>query len=217
VIELLGAFVSEERRARIASVIERRLVSVTVALEHLHDPHNGAACMRSIEAFGLSALHVVPGPDGFRFSPKVTQGCEKWVDLERHDDIEACYARLHAGGFTVAAAVPGGGVALDALDVSGPIALVFGNEHAGLTEAAQAAADLRFGIPHRGFTQSLNLSVACAVSTYTTAARRRALLGREGDLDHVAARELTARFYRLSVDEHEAILARLLSDRAARP
>lgn len=215
VIELLGPYVSEERRARIAEVIAARLASVTVVLEHLHDPHNGAAAMRSCEAFGLGAMHVVPGPAGFSFSSKVTQGCDKWIDVERHGSIGACYEALRARGFRVAAAVPGAGVPVEELDVATPVALVFGNEHEGLTEAAAREADLPFQIPHRGFTRSLNLSVAVALSTYVVTARRRACLGRDGDLGPDARRALEARFFRLSVEHQEAILTRLLADRAA--
>ena len=47
-----------------------------------------------------------------------------------------------------------------------PIALVFGNEHSGVTDEIRALADGNFIIPQVGIIQSLNISVACAVTLY---------------------------------------------------
>ncbi len=217
VIAWLEPFVSPERQRRIADVLARRLASVAVVLENVYDPHNGAACLRSTEAFGLQAVHVVPGPSGFPVAQKVTQGADRWLDVTRHGSIEACYAALHTAGFRVAAALPGAPLALETLPVDAPLALVFGNEHEGLSAAAQAGADLAFQIPHLGFVQSLNLSVACAVSVHTTAARRRAHLGAPGDLGAAHRRSLQARWYRQSVEAASEILARRLAEAGRGP
>ncbi len=216
VIAWLGPFVSPERQRRITDVLASRLASVAVVLENVYDPHNGAACLRSAEAFGLQAVHVVPGPSGFPVAHKVTQGADRWLDVVRHGSIETCYAALHEKGFRVAAALPGAAVALEQLPVDAPIALVLGNEHEGLSAAAQAGADLAFRIPHLGFVQSLNLSVACAVSVHTTAARRRAWLGTAGDLAAGPRRSLEARWYLQSVEAAREILARRRAE-AERP
>ena len=56
----LAPFVARERKERIVSVVERRLVGVTVLLERPYDPHNAAAVLRSCEAMGLSHVHIVP-------------------------------------------------------------------------------------------------------------------------------------------------------------
>jgi tRNA (guanosine-2'-O-)-methyltransferase len=57
-------------------------------------------------------------------------------------------------------------VSLYDLDLSEPVALVFGNEHSGVSEEALQLADGNFLIPQLGLIQSLNISVACAVSVY---------------------------------------------------
>jgi tRNA (guanosine-2'-O-)-methyltransferase len=98
----------------------------------------------------------------------------------------------------LAAAVPGGQVSLAEIDVTRPTALVFGNEHAGLTAAAVAQCDLTFGIPMQGFTQSFNLSVSVAISVYECARRRRAA-GAFG-LTDAEKLKLRARWYALSAD-----------------
>jgi tRNA (guanosine-2'-O-)-methyltransferase len=224
VIAALAPQLTDERRGRIEAVLAARLGSVTVVLENLHDPHNGAAVLRSVEGFGLSQLHVVEQAEPFRFSDKVTQGCEKWIDVRRHPDFAGAAATLHARGFSLHAAVPGATTPLGALDVSRPVALVFGNEHAGLTGTAQAACDGTFAIPMAGFTQSFNLSVSAAICLGDAAARRRAALGVPGDLPPAERARLRARWYVQSLDPRAArgivirgVEKRTRSDVAAEP
>src|SRR5688500_17782892 len=130
---------SDERMARIEAVLDARLAGLTVVLENLYDPHNGAAALRSAEAFGLSALHVVEASGAFHASPSITIGCDKWLELHRHRDVASAAAALRAAGFTLCATVPTADATVD--DVAGiqPVALWFGNEHMGLTRAAVEA------------------------------------------------------------------------------
>ena len=204
----LAPLLGEERRQRIEAVIEARLTSLTVVVENLHDPRNGAAVLRSCEAFGLQAVHVVEAAERFRFSSEVSQGCEKWLDVERHPTFAAAKARLQTKGFALYAAVPDGKVPLEALDFSRPAAIVVCNEHSGLTSDAIALADVPFAIPMAGMTRSLNLSVATALIVAHASARRRALLGRPGDLDEAARATLRARFYAASVRGADTVVAR---------
>jgi tRNA (guanosine-2'-O-)-methyltransferase len=83
-----------------------------------------------------------------------------------------------------------------------------GNEHDGLTPEAVAAADVRFGIPMHGLTQSLNLSVATALIVERATTLRRRALGATTDLSEEAILALRARFYAASVRGADAILAR---------
>lgn len=198
----------EERRARIDAAAASRLGGLRVVIENLHDPHNGAAVLRSAEAFGVQRVEVIESVERFRFSSTVTQGCEKWLDVVRHRSLAAATVGLRSEGFAIYAAVPGAAVALDELDFSRPAAVMVGNEHEGLTADAIAAADVRFGIPMSGLTQSLNLSVATAIIVSRASALRRRALGREGDLDEAAVLELRARFYAASVRGADAVLAR---------
>jgi len=208
----LGPLLLDERRQRIDEVLRTRLASLRVAIENLHDPHNGAAVLRSAEAFGIQAVHVVEAAEKFRFSSDVSQGCEKWVDIERYPTFGAARARLRAAGFLLYAAVPEATTRLQDLDFGRPAAIVVGNEHSGLTEEALAGADERFSIPMPGMTRSLNLSVAAAVIAFHGASRRREVLGKGGDLDEPARLRLRARFYAASVRGAEEIVARHLGE-----
>jgi len=213
----LGPLLVDGRRERIEAVLAARLVGVTALIENLHDPHNGAAALRSAEAFGLQAVHVVESEERFRFSSDVTKGCEKWLSIHRHPSFDDARARLHARGFALYAAVPGASTRLDALDFSGPAAIVVGNEHDGLTSAAVAGSDVRFAIPMDGMTQSLNLSVATAVVLAHAVRQRRAALGHASDLDEAERARLRARFYAASVRGAAQILSRVFGPPAEVP
>jgi tRNA (guanosine-2'-O-)-methyltransferase len=204
IVDALGPHLGDERRERIDRVAASRLGGLVVVLENLHDPHNGAAALRSCEAIGVREVRVVG--TSFSFSERVTQGCDKWLDVGRDETIERCAADLKARGFRLYAAVPGAGASLEELDAVTPAAFLIGNERDGLTAAARAACDVEFTIPMRGFSQSVNLSVATALCVYTHAERRRRALGRAGDLDGDALMALRADYYRRDVRGAEAII-----------
>jgi tRNA (guanosine-2'-O-)-methyltransferase len=211
VIDALSPILGEERRSKIDRVAASRLAGLVVVLENLHDPHNGGAALRSSEGVGVLEVHTVG--TALRFSERVTQGCEKWLNLRHDADIDACARDLKARGFKLYAAVPGASVSLESLDARTPAAFLIGNEHAGLSQRAQALADAVFAIPLHGFSQSVNLSVATALTVYTHARRRRDALGRDGDLDEAALEELRASYYLRDVRGADAIVSRYASDR----
>jgi tRNA (guanosine-2'-O-)-methyltransferase len=210
----LAPLLLPERRARIDEAIAQRLGGLRVAIENLHDPHNGAAVLRSAEAFGVQRVDVIETVEPFRFSPTVSQGCEKWLDIVRHKTHAAAVAALRADGFVIYAAVPGAPVTVEDLDFTRRAAILVGNEHDGLSQSAIDDADVRFAIPMPGMTRSLNLSVAAALVTERAAALRRAALRKSdagaggGDLDEATQLLLRARFYAASVRGADAVLAR---------
>jgi len=214
VIDALAPHLGDERRDKIDRVASSRLGGLVVVLENLYDPHNGAAALRSCEAIGLREVRIVGA--SFSFSERVTQGCDKWLDLVRDETIERCAADLKARGFRLYAAVPGAATSLEELDAVTPAAFLIGNERDGLTAAARAACDVEFAIPMRGFSQSVNLSVATALCVYTHAERRRRALGRAGDLDGDALDAVRADYYRRDLRGADAIIARALANRSSR-
>jgi tRNA (guanosine-2'-O-)-methyltransferase len=214
VIEALGPHLGDERRDKIDRVAASRLGGLVVVLENLHDPHNGGAALRSCEAIGVREVRVVGS--SFQFSERVTQGCDKWLDIVRDVEIGRAAADLKARGFRLYAAVPGATTSLAELDAIAPAAFLIGNERDGLTPAARAACDVEFTLPMRGFSQSVTLSVATALCAYTHAERRRAALGRTGDLDEAALDALRADFYRRDLRGADAIIARAAANRSNR-
>lgn len=211
IVELLRPLVEERRAARMDEVAASRLSGVVVVLEDLHDPHNGGAVLRSSEAMGVHEVHIIASRERFRVSDKVTQGADKWLEVIEHRSTEASLQSLRQRGFRLAAAVPGARTQLDELDPLVPTALLMGNEHAGLSAIARSLCDVEFAIPLHGFSESLNLSVATALSTFSLTSRRRAALGRRGDLDEAGLLELRARYYLRHVRGALTIVAQRLN------
>lgn len=200
-VRALEPFVTEERRARLRGVFEARLGSVTVVMDAPHDPHNGAAVLRSCDAFGVQALHVVERLEPFLAARTVARGSERWVDVVTHASPGEALGRLEAEGFELVATHPKGELEPgDLADVSRP-ALVLGNERHGIGEALAAACKRRVRIPMRGFVESLNVSVTAAILL------ERATEGRPGDLPDEAVLALYARALVLTVPHAADILA----------
>jgi tRNA (guanosine-2'-O-)-methyltransferase len=208
-----------ERKARIDEVVSRRTRTLTVVIEALCDPQNVNAVLRTCDAFGVQEVHVVEGPmKGFDRNKKISQNADKWLDVTRWSSTRECLAALRARGFAIHVTWLGeGSVGLSELDFAGPVALVFGNESKGVSDDALAMADARFAIPMRGFSQSLNVSVAAAVTLARAVDRREVLRGRHGDLPEAEAEELRQRFYVLAVKQRSRIAkAEAAADRRAR-
>ncbi len=203
-IETLRPYLTEQRQARIEAVLRGRLRRLEVAIEQPYDPHNAAAVVRSAEALGAWAVHVIAAHARILRAPGTTTGTHTWIDTRHHGDLDGFLADRREAGMVLAGACVDATHMLDELPLDRPICLVFGNEHAGLSAAAQAACALRFRIPIYGFAESYNLSVAAALSLYATSTRLRAQLGADGDLDERERELERARCFYLSVDPRHA-------------
>jgi tRNA (guanosine-2'-O-)-methyltransferase len=212
-------FLLPERKARIDEVVARRTRSLVVVMEAFCDPQNVNAVLRTCDAFGVQEVHVVEGPmKGWDRNKKISQNADKWLDVTRWSSTRECLGALKARGYAIYVTWLGEGtVGLDALDFSGPVALVFGNESRGVSDEALALADARYAIPMRGFSQSLNVSVAAAVSLFRAVDRRESQRGRHGDLPGPEAEALRERFYVLAVKQRSRIAkAEAVADRRSR-
>ena len=203
----LAGFLAPERRARIDEVVASRTRTLTVVLEAFCDPQNVNAVLRTCEAFGVQEVHVVDGPmKPYDRNKKISQNADKWLEVRRWRSTAECLSYLAARGFRVYATQLGDGAApLHALSFAEPVALVFGNENRGVSDEALRLAQARFAIPMRGFVQSLNVSVAAAVSLFRAVERREAERGRHGDLSSEEAQALRERFYLLAVKQRARV------------
>jgi tRNA (guanosine-2'-O-)-methyltransferase len=195
VIAALSPLLTDQRKERIERVLAQRLRSVVPVLDGLRDPHNVAAILRSADAFGVQEVQLVHDGEPYKASQRVTQGTDRWLDLVQQPDARTCIEHLHARGFCVLAATLDGTITPDQLASIPKLAVVLGNEHSGPSTAVLDACDGRYTIAMRGFAESLNVSVAAAI-TLSAATR-----GRSGDLDAHALLSLRARFMWLSVPE----------------
>jgi tRNA (guanosine-2'-O-)-methyltransferase len=207
----LESMLTPERIARIDAVLAARLASVVTAVEDTYDPHNAAATIRTTEALGLQDLHVIEPGERFSAVKGVTRGAHRWIDLHRWPGAEQAVAALHAQKFRVYATLPdANAVSVEEVDVTTPLAVIFGNEHDGVSPAVVAACDGAITVPMYGFTESYNLSVTVGLAMSRLAARRRAYLGRDGDLDPARHARLRARWFALRIRGVVGILERAL-------
>jgi tRNA (guanosine-2'-O-)-methyltransferase len=212
-------FLLPERKARIDEVVAQRTRTLTVVMEAFCDPQNVNAVLRTCEAFGIQELHVIEGPmKAYDRNKKISQNADKWLDVQRWPSTAECLEALRRDGFAIYAThLDDGAVPLDQLSFAGKVALVFGNENRGVSPEALALADATYAIPMRGFMQSLNVSVAAAISIAKAVDRREAERGRHGDLGELEAAELRERFYVQAVKQRARISkAERVAERVAR-
>jgi len=199
VIAALWPVVSERRRARIAAVVRARTYSFLPVLEGTYDMGNISATARSCDAMGVGCVHIV-ATEGMRFkrSRRTSKGADVWLDPWRwRGDTGGAMQRLKEQGFRVLVARPSPrALPMAEVNLGGPrtggppTAVVFGNEQAGVSDEAVAAADGEIVVPMAGFSESLNVSVAASL-VLAEAFRQR---GGRGDLPPDQARLLTASY-----------------------
>jgi len=160
--------ITERRREKFLSVLRRRQPALTLVMEDIHDPHNVSAVLRSADAAGLLEVQLVYVDEKFpKLGKKSSASAVKWIQRRKFKSIQECYSKLHEEGFTIYATQIGGkSLSIYETDFTRKVAVVFGNEHRGVSEEAAAQADGLIQIPMMGMIQSLNVSVACAVTLY---------------------------------------------------
>ncbi len=203
VIGALEPLLTETRRERLKTTLERRLASVTLVLDNPHDPHNGSAVLRSCDAFGLQRLHVLCEHEPFLTSRQVAKGTQRWVDVFEHATSERLLDSLGNEGFRIVVTHPCGNLSLDDLPSLERVALVLGNEHSGVSAKLTEAAHDSVAIEMRGFVESLNVSVSAALIL------QAATKGRSGDLTTPERENIYARWLRNSVPRADEILTAL--------
>jgi tRNA (guanosine-2'-O-)-methyltransferase len=166
---------SDRRCARIRAVLERRQPDLTVVLENIHDPHNVSAVLRSCDAAGVLQVELLYTVEKFpKIGRKSSSSANKWLARRNHRSVEECFATLRGDGYRILAThLTGDAVHLYECDLTSPTALVFGNEHRGVSEEAARLADANIRIPMMGIIQSLNVSVACAVALFEALRQRQ--------------------------------------------
>ena len=145
---------------------------LVVVCAQVRDPGNAGAVIRCADAFGADAVVLTHGSVDAHNPKTVRASVGSLFHLPVVADVglEEATDALKAAGLTVIAADGSGGSTLLDLDLTGPIAWVFGNEAWGLPPADLATADIVAKVPMWGAAESLNLSTAAAVCLYATAA-----------------------------------------------
>jgi tRNA (guanosine-2'-O-)-methyltransferase len=168
-----------ERKKRFREVIEKRQPGLTVVLENVHDPHNIAAVLRTSDSVGIYRIYILYTngqeiPRKLKLGKRASAGARRWVDVLAFSDAEACFHQVRTHCDTVYGThLTEQACELYDMDLTGRVALVFGNEHQGISEQVLDLCDGNFHIPQAGMSRSLNISVACAVTLYEAFRQRQ--------------------------------------------
>lgn len=201
----LGGYVTENKRDKIAEVLEQRTRHVTLALENVYQPHNASACLRTCECLGVQDVHVIEGRHDYRPNEAVTRGGGKWLTLHRYQKTASAIETLRTRGYRVVAVTPHeDGDTPDTLPLEKPTALVFGTEWAGISDTALASCDGTLRVPMFGMTESFNVSVTVALVLQRLVERLRSE-GVAWQLAEAEKRTLTLEFYRRIVKRHDLL------------
>jgi tRNA (guanosine-2'-O-)-methyltransferase len=164
----------ERRKNKVFKVLEQRQPDLTVVMENIHDPHNVSAMLRSSDAVGIHEVNLVYTTTKYpKIGTKSSSSANKWIGRRKFASIPECYQQLRSEGFQILATrLDEKATLLYEFDLTKPTAFVFGNEHGGVTDEAANLADATVYIPMMGMIQSLNVSVACAVTIYEALRQR---------------------------------------------
>jgi tRNA (guanosine-2'-O-)-methyltransferase len=168
-----------EREERLRSVLNKRQDNITIVLENVFDPHNISAVMRTCDAVGIQDIYVLNTkiPAHKKFGQKSSSSAAKWLTIHQYTNALKCFDELRLHYNTILTThLSSDAVPLHSINFTQSIALVFGNEHSGVSDEIRALADGNFVIPQVGIIKSLNISVACAVTVYE-ALRQKTLAG----------------------------------------
>lgn len=168
-VHLFIETMTPERSERLNSVLKKRQPDLTVVLENVFDPHNISAVMRTCDAVGIQDIYILNNkiPPHRKWGDKSSSSAAKWLTIYQFTDAAECFTalrKIYKKIYTTH--LSNDAVGLHDLNLTEPVALVFGNEHSGVSEDIIAMADGNFIIPQVGIIKSLNISVACAVSLY---------------------------------------------------
>jgi tRNA (guanosine-2'-O-)-methyltransferase len=176
-----------ERVKRLLTVLDQRQPDLTVVMENVSDPHNISAVMRTCDAVGVQDVYILNSSIAphRKWGKKSSSSAAGWLTIHEFTDTGACFEELRKHYDRIyTTLLTDDSVPLYGMNLTGPVALVFGNEKDGVSQEAAALADGNFIIPQTGLIRSLNISVACAVTLYE-AYRQKSLAG------HYASRRMS--------------------------
>ncbi|HPK10899.1 MAG TPA: RNA methyltransferase [Saprospiraceae bacterium] len=180
-------YVKDKRYNRILDVVLKRQLDLTVVLENVHDPHNIGAVMRTCDSVGVGEIYLIItdtdiGEENIVAGKNSSSGSRKWIKIHQFSEVETAIKHIRKKyQFLYGTHLSEDSESLFEMNLSDSVALVFGNERRGISNELQQCLDGNFLIPDYGFVQSLNISVACAVSLHE-ASRQRQLKGKYKNL-----------------------------------
>ncbi len=213
----LLSYLTASRIQRFEDVIQHRTRYITYVIEDVFQVHNASAVVRSCDCFGIQDLHVIESRNTYVTDKNIALGAGKWVNIHKYKDVENttsnCLTHLKKKGYKIAATTPHeNDFTLSTIPLKEPLAIVFGTEKNGITQEVKDNADYFLKIPMYGFTESLNISVAAAITAQNLYERMKA--------EHIdwkmsleEENELRMQWLKKSIKDSGAIIDRYLRTR----
>jgi len=148
--------------------------SFVVILDHLEDPHNLGAIIRTCEAAGVDGI-IIPKDRSVEVNAtviKVSTGAINNMNVARVTNLSRTIDELKKEGFWIVG-TDMNGTSYDEIDYKGKIAIVIGNEGSGMSRIVRESCDFIASIPMIGTTNSLNASVATGIMVYEAVRQRK--------------------------------------------
>ena len=208
--EYMKGFLREERIEVLRRTLNERTRYMTILTENTYHPQNASALIRHCEAFGVQDLHTVETVCKFNPNVDIVRGTDKWVDITRHPSTAEAIASLKSEGYRIVATTPHReSCTPETFDVEkGKFCLVFGTEHAGVSDEIIEAADEYLRIPMCGMVESLNVSASAAILIYMLSQRMRLSSAIDWQLKEREHQELMFRWVMASARDAERVLER---------
>ena len=204
---------TEVRRQRLESAASGRTNYLRLVVQDVHQPHNISACLRSAEAFGIGNIDIVTLGRPSKVS-SVARGVGDWLTINRYETVQSCAENLRTKGFKIAAGLPRAeATTLAQVPVDEPLAVVFGNEHAGIDSSWHELIDYPFTIPMSGLVESLNISVSAAISLYNLTERCKATVGSSYFLTKIEQERLLGQWLKIKVPSWRGEYGKLRTSR----
>ena len=137
---------------------------VIVMLDHLEDPHNFGAIIRTSEALGVDAI-IIPTDRSVKVNSTVVKtsvGAIEYIPIVRVVNLNDTIRKLKDDGYWIIA-TDMDGEDYTKIDYNMPVCIVIGNEGKGISRMVSENSDIIASIPMKGKINSLNASVSCAI------------------------------------------------------
>lgn len=148
---------------------------IVVILDHIEDPHNFGAIIRTCEAAGIKSI-IIPKNRQVQINStvmKTSVGTLDNMNVISVSNLSYAIEKLKANGFWIYGTALDDSVDYRTVDYSGKIAIVVGNEGTGISKSILKSCDFLIKIPMYGKTNSLNASVAAGITIYEVIRNRK--------------------------------------------
>ena len=148
--------------------------ALIVICDELTDPHNLGAIMRSAECAGAHGV-IIPKRRSVGLTAtvaKASAGAVEYMKVARVTNINTAMAELKEKGIWIFGTAAEGSIPMYKADLTGPAAIVIGNEGDGMSPLVRKNCDVTVHIPMKGRISSLNASAAASILLYEAVRQR---------------------------------------------